>query len=121
MDDTIGRMHENYPDKKIMLPIVAGYIFQSWKDICHFKSKANYCEMMTVSGGKLMVTKPLKWIEELLEDTSFYRIHKGYLINIYHIEQYHKIGDGQIVMKSGVTIPVSRMIKSDLCLLINCS
>lgn len=121
MQEAIKRMHENYNNKKIILPIIAGNIFQSWKNIDHFISNGNYSEMITVTGDSMTITKPLKWLEDTLKDLCFYRVHKSYLVNIYHINQIHRSGEGTILMESNHTIPISRTVKKDLCLLIDCT
>jgi two-component system, LytTR family, response regulator len=47
----------------------------------------------------------------LLQDTSFVRIHKSFLINIQHLKEYQKGEGGIVVMSNGKELEVSRRKK----------
>jgi len=50
----------------------------------------------------------------LLEDHSFIRIHRSYLVNLKEIEKYMKADGGYVVMSDGSQIYVSRNKKEEL-------
>ena len=117
----INIMNTNYENQKIAFPTVTGSIFLSWKDICYIKSENNYTKLVNVHGEERVVTKSLKWIADRLQHTCFYRVHRSYLVNIYHIVEYHKVNNGMLIMQSGQTIPISRGVKKDILhLMDNC-
>ena len=58
-----------------------------------------------------MVSKTIKHFEELLDPSSFFRVHRSNIINIKYIEKYVKGEGGYIVLKQGDRIPVSRRRK----------
>jgi two-component system LytT family response regulator len=60
------------------------------------------------------VTRSLKEIEESLEQYSFIRVHRSYLVNLNEIEKYIKGEGGYLVMSDGSTIDVARNKKETL-------
>ncbi len=62
----------------------------------------------------MVVSRTLKEIEEMLEDHSFVRVHRSYLVNINEIEKYVKGEGGYLVMSNGSSIDVSRSKKEVL-------
>ena len=65
-------------------------------------------------GKKLLVTRSLKEMEEILEQHSFIRVHRFYLVNLNEIEKYIKGEGGYLVMSNGTTIDVARNKKEVL-------
>jgi two-component system LytT family response regulator len=65
-------------------------------------------------GKKLLVTRSLKEIEESLEQHSFIRVHRSYLVNLNEIEKYIKGEGGYLVMSDGTSIDVARNKKEVL-------
>jgi two-component system LytT family response regulator len=50
----------------------------------------------------------------MLEDHSFVRVHRSYLVNLNEIEKYVKGEGGYLVMSDGTNIDVSRSKKDAL-------
>jgi two-component system LytT family response regulator len=63
---------------------------------------------------KIVVSRTLKDIEEILEDYPFFRIHHSYLVNINEINKYVKGEGGYVVMSDGSVVDVSRSKKEFL-------
>jgi two-component system LytT family response regulator len=57
------------------------------------------------------ISKPLFDYEKLLNDTSFLRIHKSFLVNLLHVKEYQRGEGGTIIMTNGTEIEVSRRKK----------
>lgn len=68
-------------------------------DILFCKADDNYCEVFT-KDKKILVTKPLKEVEAMLAEKSnkFYRVHRSYIVNSVHIDQYNK-KEGTLLLK----------------------
>jgi two-component system, LytTR family, response regulator len=47
----------------------------------------------------------------LLQDASFVRIHKSYLINMQHLKEYLKGEGGSVLMTNGKELEISRRKK----------
>jgi two-component system LytT family response regulator len=78
------------------------------------ESDDNYTNIKLKNGKKLLVTRSLKEIEESLEQHSFIRVHRSYLVNLNEIEKYIKGEGGYLVMSDGTSIDVARNKKEVL-------
>ena len=104
---------------KISLQLSGKTIFVKSDDILYCKADGNYSEIFLKENRKEFLSKKLKDIEELVQDTNFFRVHKSYLVNLNHIKEFIN-NDGQyLVLDNGVSIPVSRSKKNALFQLLN--
>lgn len=95
----------------IAVPANDGLEFMQIKQIIRIESSSNYSKLVLQGGQQLLVTKQLKDFEELLTDYRFYRVHHSHLINLNYISKYVRGDGGQIMMKNGDVIDVSRRKK----------
>ena len=100
------------PDKKIILKADGKLIFLEVDDILFAESDGNYTTIFLSDGQKILLTKKLKEVGELLPNEFFYRIHNSYIINMGQIKEFLQ-SDGYVILKSNHKIPVSRQKKSD--------
>ena len=63
---------------------------------------------------KKLVSKTLKYFEDLLSDNGFARVHKSYLVNVNAIVSYKKGKGGHVILESGKQIMVSPSRKKGL-------
>jgi two-component system, LytTR family, response regulator len=63
---------------------------------------------------KIVVSKILKDVEEMLGEYSFLRVHHSHIINLNEISKYIKGEGGYLVMSDGSTVDVSRSRKEIL-------
>jgi len=99
---------------KIALPTMEGLQMIPIDSIVSCESDDNYTHFKLKNGKKLMVTRSLKEIEESLEQYSFIRVHRSYLVNLNEIEKYIKGEGGYLVMSDGASIDVARNKKETL-------
>jgi len=99
---------------KITLSLSGKTIFVEPNEILYCKSDGNYTEIYFNSNKKEVLSKKLKDVELMINNSLFYRVHNSYLVNINHIKEFIK-SDGQyLVLEDGITIPVSRSKRNDL-------
>jgi len=96
---------------KIALPTAEGLVFVQVSDIIRCESEDNYTHFFLLNGERILVSKTIKYFEELLTDQDFFRIHQSHLININHIKEYHKGEGGYAVMSDASSVIVSRRKK----------
>jgi two-component system LytT family response regulator len=60
---------------------------------------------------KILVSRTLKEIEEMLEDYAFLRVHHSHIINLNEITRYIKGEGGYLIMTDGSSVDVSRSRK----------
>ena len=102
----------------IALPTPEGLEFVQVSDILYAEADSNYCRVHLSGGSRIFLAKTLKYIEDLLIDHPFLRIHQSYLINLAHLKKYVKGRGGYVVMKNGDNLAVSRASKEKLMKLV---
>lgn len=96
---------------KIALPTMEGLQMIPVDQIISCESDSNYTILLLKNKKKLTVSATLKEIEESLEDHSFARVHRSYLVNLNEVEKYVKGEGGYLMMSDGSVINVSRYKK----------
>lgn len=98
---------------KITIPHQDGFEVLNIDDIVFCKADDNYT-VIHLANSKKLVSKTLKYFEELLKEHSFARIHKSFLVNVNAIVKYKKGKGGSVVVSSGKEILVSSSKKANL-------
>ncbi len=104
--------NSNSTFKKITFNTDGKLLFLESDEILYAESDGNYSTIYLSDGQKIVLTKKLKEVNELLPHDSFFRIHNSYIINLSKIKEFIKT-DGYVVLTSNHKIPVSRQKKSD--------
>ena len=99
---------------RLAMPTMEGLQMIQIDSIISCESDSNYTILRLKANKKLVASSTLKEIEELLEEYSFVRVHRCYLVNLNEIEKYLKGEGGYLVMTDGSTIDVSRSKKEVL-------
>lgn len=100
--------------EKIVLPSQGGYQFVKVPEIVRCEADSNYTLFHLTDGRKILASKTLKLVEELLGDRDFFRIHQSHLINLRHVVRYVKGRSGQVEMDDGSLLDVSVRRKAAL-------
>lgn len=98
---------------RIAIPTMDGLLFLDADDITRVEAQSNYTVFYFTGQPKLTVTKTLKQIEFLLPDQLFVRIHHSHIINLKHVKKYFKGDGGQVELRDGSRVDVSRRRKDD--------
>jgi two-component system LytT family response regulator len=106
--------HPSGATSKIALPTMEGLEMVSIDSIIICEADDNYTTLHLQNKKKIVVSSTLRVIEDLLEDHSFVRIHRSYLVNLKEIERYVKADGGYVVMSNGSQVYVSRNKKEEL-------
>jgi two-component system, LytTR family, response regulator len=102
------------PISKIAMPTMEGLQMIAVESIISCESDSNYTILKLKGNGKIVVSRTLKEMEELLDDHSFARVHRCYLANLNEVEKYVKGEGGYLAMSDGTTIDVARNKKEVL-------
>jgi two-component system, LytTR family, response regulator len=98
--------HEQLP--MIALPTLEGLHFVNADHIQYCESDGNYTKIYIDGARPLMISRPLKDLEEILEGRSFFRIHKQFVISLRYIRRYKRGDGGEVEMTNLVALPVAR-------------
>ena len=94
--------------QKVALPTFTGYIMETINHIIYCQADVNYTRIFTRHDNSILVSKTLKFIEELLPSDCFFRIHKTYLVNMNYITQYIKTGGHRVELENGQILEVAQ-------------
>ena len=99
-------------EKKITINTDGKLLFLDSEEILYVESDGNYSTLFLEDGQKILLTKKLKEVNQILPSESFFRIHNSFVVNLAKIKEFLKT-DGYVVLKTNHKIPVSRQKKSD--------
>ncbi|RKF04409.1 LytTR family two component transcriptional regulator [Tenacibaculum lutimaris] len=113
LENTILTPKTTAVNGKITIPQQDGFEVVNIYDIVFCKADDNYTEVHFKDSKKL-VSKTLKYFEDILKDNSFARIHKSFLVNVNEITKYKKGKGGSVILSNGKEIMVSSSKKANL-------
>ena len=100
--------------KKIAIPTMEGLQMISIDSIISCSSDSNYSVLLLKSKKKIVVSRTLKEIEEMLTEHSFLRVHHSFLVNLDEVAKYVKGKGGYLVMSDDSIVDVSNSRKDAL-------
>lgn len=108
VDELLNSLKEPSNHSNILsLPSLRGMDFVELKEVIFMEASGNYVEINFINGKRLIVTKTLKDMEDLLPRENFYRIHHSYIVNMLHVSRYVNGRGGQVVLTDGTPITVA--------------
>jgi two-component system LytT family response regulator len=103
-------------EMRLCLPTLKGFIILKLDDIIYCEAERSYTVFHLAEKKPVTVSKPLLEYENILDDTSFFRIHKSFLINLKHVKEYQRGEGGTVIMSNNAEIEVSRRKKEQFML-----
>ena len=113
LSERVNPAKKNVLNNKMLLPTLGGYHITDVSDIAYCCSESNYTHFHFVDGKSILVSKTLKEFESVLLEHNFFRIHRSNIINLNCIAKYNKGKGGEVVMKDGAILEVSREKKDE--------
>ncbi len=105
-------MSEVIPDR-IALSTQDGLLIVDTNDIVHLDSESNYTRIFFKNGQKVLVSRTLKDLEELLDAQKFFRVHHSHVINLHSVRKYLRGEGGEVILENKSQIPVARSKKEE--------
>lgn len=97
---------------KIAIPVSDGLVFIKTDDISHVAADGSYAIVWLINGSNMLVSKKLKYFEELLiNQSNFYRVHRSHLVNMQNIQKYDR-HESQVILENGTKLKVARDSKT---------
>lgn len=97
-------------DQRLVLPTQNGTLRLPLKQITHIEGERNYSYIHLSNGSRELSSKNLAYFEDILLDKNFFRSHRSYLVNRYHIDT---LKNEQFILKSRIEIPISRRKRTE--------
>jgi len=101
---------QSVENQKLVLPTQNGTLRLPLKQITHIEGERNYSYIHLTNGSRELSSKNLAYFDDILLDKSFFRSHRSYLVNRYHIEALKM---DHFILKNGFEIPISRRKKTE--------
>lgn len=92
-------------EKRVILKTAETVYAVYENDIIYCRSDGNYTTFYTQQMEKIVVSKSIKKIEEILSEDVFIRCHQSYIVNKKHVLKYNK--KGVLIVHLDFKVPVS--------------
>lgn len=100
--------------RKMTLPHIHGFDVVSLEDIILLKADNNYTEVYIQNKVQpILVSKTLKYFDDLISSSGFFRAHKSYLINMNHIISYQNGKGGTLILNQDLSCELAPAKKKD--------
>jgi two-component system LytT family response regulator len=106
--------HPTLPVNKIAIPTMEGLQMIFVESVVSCSADSNYTVLLLKNKQKIIASRTLKEIEEMLEDYAFARVHHSSLVNLNEVDKYVRGEGGYLIMSDGSTVDVSRSRKEIL-------
>lgn len=104
-----------FGERKMSIPTNEGMAFVYLRDVICIEADASYCIIYTNDGQKKIISKPLKYFADKLEDhVGFLRPHKSYVVNMSYATEYLREDGGCIRLINDLKIPIARQKKDEI-------
>ena len=91
--------------------MTVGFIIVKLTEILYCEAERSYTIFHLEAGKNIVVSKALIEYEALLKGTTFFRVHKSFLINLLHVREYQRGEGGSVIMSNKAEIEISRRKK----------
>jgi two-component system LytT family response regulator len=98
---------------KIAIAAQNGVSFIGLDEIVYVEASNNYSKLVLTDKHVYTVSKTLKDVQEVLEESNFLRVHRQYIINLNHVKQFNR-NEGILTMDNGDHLPIARNQKDKL-------
>jgi two-component system LytT family response regulator len=104
---------------KIAVTTKNGIDFLDLENIVYIEANGNYSKIYLKNAETFIISKTLKSIQDLFEESFFYRIHRQYIINLKMIKHFNR-NECILTMDNKVELPVAKIQKDKLIDKFNC-
>lgn len=106
--------------KKVAIYTQTGVELINVDEIVRFEASSNYTILYLRNKTTIISTKTLKEYDEMLSESTFFRVHKSHLINLNNVQRYVNGDGGFVIMNDSSEVEVARRRKeSFLQILLN--
>jgi two-component system LytT family response regulator len=117
--ENVRLLNNNDPFNKIAFPTSDGLKFIYLDQIIRCMASNNYTHIYLTNHEKLLISKSLKDVENILPSNNFCRIHNSHLVNLKYIRKLIKGDTNTLVMNDDTELEVSRRKKEELVKILN--
>lgn len=97
----------NTSKKKIVLKTTNSIHLVNLENIIRCEANANYTWVYTQDQPKLLISKSLKYFDELLDEYGFFRVHQSHLVNLNYFNRIDKVDGGVLILNDNTSVPIA--------------
>ena len=109
----LHKQMQGEPINKIAISSHTGVSFIDLADIIYAEADSNYSTLVLTNGTRFIISKTLKDMQDMLEESHFLRIHRQYIINLNHVQHLDRT-KANLTMVNKAELPVARNQKDKL-------
>lgn len=98
---------------RVTFPTSDGFEFVDTDSIIYCQGDNNYTHVHRKGAPKMLISRTLKSVEEMLVPFGFVRVHNSFMVNPNHIVRFVRNDGGYLIMSDEARIPISRSRRSD--------
>jgi two-component system LytT family response regulator len=114
-DEKLKILKESLIDKpqRILLPTTDGLSIFNIADIVRCEADNNYSIVFFNNKQKILLSKPLQYLDKILNELDFVRIHSKHLINLRYVKNYVNGRKSFVQLSDNSELPISQTQKID--------
>jgi two-component system LytT family response regulator len=110
----LSNISGNEATHRLVIPTTEGYSFLNITDIVMCEAEGNYTTICSSDGNKLICSKNIGTIEDILDDKYFFRCHKSFLVNLRHVKKLSKGESHELLLSHKLVAKVAHQKKEEL-------
>jgi two-component system, LytTR family, response regulator len=103
-----GTIRNKTQISRITLHHLQGFKIITIAEIIYLEADGNYTIFHMQNGEKIVVSKGMGEYEQLLNENTFIRTHKSFIINLFFLKEYSTIDGHFAIMEDGTNVIISR-------------
>ncbi|MGB1031841.1 MAG: LytR/AlgR family response regulator transcription factor [Flavobacteriales bacterium] len=108
-DQKLQRLVDNLGNSKTSIPTSDGFVVVDSNDIIHMEADETYTMVYLTKNRKVFSSKSIKMFENKLDESTFMRIHRSFIINwSHHLREFKRTDGGIVILSDNTEIPISR-------------
>jgi len=114
LETLLHNMKNNTENNRVVFSTSEGLEIVEIKDIVRCQSDNNYTYIYLSSGEHIFLSKTLKEVEQMIQSSTFIRVHQSHLVNINFIKRFVKGDGGYLLLKDDKQVSVSKSRREQL-------
>lgn len=114
IDNLLHNINKPEVKQRIAFAGREGYEFVEIGSIIYAQAEGAYTHVFLTGKRKIVISRTLSDIEEMLPATGFHRIHHSSVVNLNHVTHFLKTDGGYVVLDNGEKLIVSKSKKEGL-------
>lgn len=100
--------------RRIAVSTAESLTFLDLDEIICCESESNYTYLHLINGEKILISKTLKIIEDILDKDHFLRVSQSFLVNLIHIKKFVREDGGYLLLSNKMAITIAKNKKESL-------